>query len=229
MMTDDQIDLAIFRAVARGLSTPMRHSVARSMGILPPRNVSIDAGKPMPRDGSDWSDQPPQRATRHAEPGAVATRISSQGGRPMTDTTAPERMHVRFARDDQGRRTIRKWMEGPFDTHTASFTRDDLMERRIAEAVEADGWRPIDTAPRDGHGHHSDRGIDLYHAEQGRVADCYWRPEFKAWFKRTGGRAYNMGADDRFTHWRPKPSAPAAIRSTQEGEGQPRLSPQEGE
>ena len=54
MMTDDQIDLAIFRAVARGLSTPMRHSVARSMGILPPRNVSIDAGKPMPRDGSDW-------------------------------------------------------------------------------------------------------------------------------------------------------------------------------
>ncbi|WOI54973.1 hypothetical protein [Palleronia sp. LCG004] len=35
-MTPDEIDMRILRAVARGLSSPMRDRVARLLGILPP-------------------------------------------------------------------------------------------------------------------------------------------------------------------------------------------------
>jgi hypothetical protein len=72
----------------------------------------------------------------------------------------------------------------------------------------ATGWQPIDTAPRDGHGHHAERDIDLWHKRQGRLADCFWSPYFRAWMSRSGGNAYNMGGDECFTHWMPKPPPP---------------------
>ncbi len=72
-------------------------------------------------------------------------------------------------------------------------------------------WRSIKTAPKDG------SFVDLWHVSQGRFADCRWlrhalpkvdgQPTF-AWFKQSGGRAYNMGLDVVFTHWMPLPEPP---------------------
>lgn len=72
-------------------------------------------------------------------------------------------------------------------------------------------WQPIETAPRNPtgtHGHRADLDVDLWHKRQGRLANCYWLDEYAAWFCRSGGRAYNMGPDDNFTHWMPLPPAP---------------------
>jgi hypothetical protein len=76
-----------------------------------------------------------------------------------------------------------------------------------------EAWQPIETAPRDG------SVIDLWSDCHGRLADCRWRkhavlyaddePTF-AWFKRNGGRAFNVGLDADFSHWRPLPKSPAA-------------------
>lgn len=76
--------------------------------------------------------------------------------------------------------------------------------------IPASAWQPIETAPRDGHGHHADRDVDLWRVDQGRVANCFWRSECSAWFARSGGRASNMGGDDRFTHWMAIPQPPEA-------------------
>lgn len=93
-------------------------------------------------------------------------------------------------------------------------------------AIEAAGWRvergwqPINTAPRDGHWHHADLDIDLWHVQYGRYPDCYWSGNFNAWFHRAGGRAFNMGGDDRFSHWCRRAAAPrldATVRSGEEG------------
>jgi len=64
-------------------------------------------------------------------------------------------------------------------------------------------WQPIETASR-----HAEWDIDLWHKEQGRVADCFWDMDLHTWMARSGGRAYNMGGDDRFTHWMNKPEPP---------------------
>ena len=70
------------------------------------------------------------------------------------------------------------------------------------------GWQPIKTAPRNGDGHHAERDVDLWHKKQGRLADCFWDGIFHAWFSRSGGRAYNMGGDEYFTHWMKVPEPP---------------------
>lgn len=87
-----------------------------------------------------------------------------------------------------------------------------------ASAVLAilDAWQPIETAPRD------ETPVDLWSCKEGkRYADCRWRwvPELGRpyWFARTGGRMWNVGTDEHFTHWRPLPEPPAEIRAIIQG------------
>lgn len=96
-----------------------------------------------------------------------------------------------------------------------AVTRAVTAERALAEERERHQWRTIDSAPKDG------TLIDLWMmSEHRRLANCRWstadEPSHKgAWFCQQGGRSFNMGADDAFTHWRPHPAPPdaTAIRS----------------
>lgn len=79
----------------------------------------------------------------------------------------------------------------------------------------AAGWRPIETAPKDG------TFADLWHRDQGRVANCRWLTNalgFTAWHAQQGGRGWNMGEDDNFTHWMPLPASPSNPTTTDQGE-----------
>lgn len=73
------------------------------------------------------------------------------------------------------------------------------------------GWAPADTAPRDG------TFVDMWHPDQGRVADCRWMRIYPAhikssdehaWFAQSGGRAFRM---DGFSHWRSLPPRPIGM------------------
>lgn len=86
-----------------------------------------------------------------------------------------------------------------------------------AGKVEGDGWKPIESAPKDG------TVIDLWSTEFGRQPDCYWgkrshccgedgqhcdsdwHSEPEAWID----SAQNTETFDDVTHWRPLPSAPS--------------------
>lgn len=86
---------------------------------------------------------------------------------------------------------------------------------------EVEGWRTIDSAPRNPagtFGHNSALDIDLWHNKQGRLADCFWWEEHSAWFSRSGGRAYNMGGDENFSHWMPLPDAPSTTSVVMKGD-----------
>ncbi len=76
------------------------------------------------------------------------------------------------------------------------------------------GWRPIDTAPRDG------TRVDLWviHPDRPgyRETDCRWETddEGSEWFDRRGGMVEGFKILDqpyliRATHWRPIPGPPA--------------------
>lgn len=85
--------------------------------------------------------------------------------------------------------------------------------KALKEALEIshddDGWQPIETAPRNGQSHNAEYDIDLWDfGHRRRLTDCFWRDGFKAWFSRSGGRAFNMGGDECFSHWRHKAEAP---------------------
>lgn len=69
------------------------------------------------------------------------------------------------------------------------------------------GWRPIETAPKDG------TFIDLWFPHNGDSAVsqrlmCRWRND--AWFTQCGGRSFRM---DNPTHWMLLPNPPAALTS----------------
>ena len=70
----------------------------------------------------------------------------------------------------------------------------------LLDAPEAEGWRPIETAPKDG------TMVTLFPDFKGRVSQGRW---FKG--KRSGGRwatcPYNYVANP--THWMPLPNPPA--------------------
>jgi hypothetical protein len=92
------------------------------------------------------------------------------------------------------------------------------MTRRAAAAftrapgpAEAEGWRPIESAPKDG------TPVDLWMSRGYRVTDAHWgemEPDDDgedwpdhAWFDDHGDMV--EGEDNRATHWRPVPDAPA--------------------
>jgi hypothetical protein len=84
--------------------------------------------------------------------------------------------------------------------------------------MASDGWRPIETAPRDG------TIIDLWSADEfgGRIPDCYWGfPEHTCgeaghhcdsdWHSLSEGwvhSTFNVRLDDSITHWMPLPAPP---------------------
>lgn len=79
--------------------------------------------------------------------------------------------------------------------------------RALSSQTLADGWLPIETAPKDG------SFIDLWHVNNTRVPKCRWFTNssgYTAWHVQQGGRACNMGGDQMFTHWRPLPASPGA-------------------
>ena len=79
--------------------------------------------------------------------------------------------------------------------------------RALSSQPVADGWLPIETAPKDG------SFIDLWHVNNTRVPKCRWFTNssgYTAWHVQQGGRACNMGGDQMFTHWRPLPASPGA-------------------
>lgn len=51
----------------------------------------------------------------------------------MTDSTAPERIHLKFGRTEALGPTIRMWQASPFEGGT-EYVRADLMEAQLAEA-----------------------------------------------------------------------------------------------
>ena len=74
-----------------------------------------------------------------------------------------------------------------------------------AEPAQGEQWQPIETAPKDG------SFVDLFDKEGCRRADCRWftnSSQFTAWHQQKGGRAFNIGTDDSFTHWMRSPAAP---------------------
>ncbi|EMG53118.1 hypothetical protein WYI_13807 [Ochrobactrum sp. CDB2] len=99
--------------------------------------------------------------------------------------------------------------------------RDGAMAiRKIALSSQpvADGWEPIETAPKDG------TIIDLWSSEFGRQPDCFWgkrshccgedgqycdsdwHSEPESWID----SAQNTQTFDDITHWRPLPASPGA-------------------
>lgn len=69
----------------------------------------------------------------------------------------------------------------------------------------AEEWSPIADAPHDGDGARSWLDVDLWHRENGRVADCRWNADEGFWVDRAGR---NVGTDEDFTHWRRVPAPP---------------------
>ena len=91
-------------------------------------------------------------------------------------------------------------------------------DRALSSQPVADGWEPIETAPKDG------TIIDLWSSEFGRQPDCFWgkrshccgedgqycdsdwHSEPEAWID----SAQNTQTFDDITHWRPLPASPGA-------------------
>lgn len=95
--------------------------------------------------------------------------------------------------------------------------RNALVELRKAlvhlDSAPADeGWRPIETAPKDG------TLLDLWAYEPGmpgcRIADARWHPSDDRWINK---RLFPLRKTAVVTHWRPLPAPPPAPR--EEGEG----------
>ncbi|KAB2680367.1 hypothetical protein [Brucella pseudintermedia] len=75
-----------------------------------------------------------------------------------------------------------------------------------AGKVEGDGWRPIESAPKDG------TVIDLWSDEYGRLTDCYWGAPMAYEGGETGWVHAHSNewaeSPDEFVHWRPLPLPP---------------------
>lgn len=99
---------------------------------------------------------------------------------------------------------------------TATWYSCLCLARDVLRAADRNMWQPIATAPRDGHWGCPNRDIDLWDRWRGlRIADCFWDTKQLAWISRFGG-VVTLGIDRDFTHWRPKPQAPAREVQLQE-------------
>jgi hypothetical protein len=89
----------------------------------------------------------------------------------------------------------------PLNTKTLK----EILDEKLPLEKRA-GWQPMSTAPKDG------RFIDLWHIESDRrYADCRWFTNSSGktcWHLQQGGRAFNIGGDDKFSHWRNIPGKP---------------------
>lgn len=82
---------------------------------------------------------------------------------------------------------------------------NDVARAIFMEREACNGWKPIDTAPKDG------SFVDLWHKSGTRYANCRWFTNslgYTCWHIQPGGRAYNAGPDTEYTHWMPLPSPP---------------------
>lgn len=91
-----------------------------------------------------------------------------------------------------------------------------------------EGWRPIESAPRDG------TKVDLWLDSGRRIADAEWGlPEIiedddadedeEGWITDYGFRTYCIGEDERVTHWLPLPAAPKPPEGAQGEDSIPTL------
>lgn len=73
-----------------------------------------------------------------------------------------------------------------------------IIQRAIDKAM-ADGWQPIETAPKD--------GTHIWLGDSGGVVTGYWSPVYGGW-----RCDWDMGRGDgkKPTHWRPLPAPPNA-------------------
>lgn len=106
--------------------------------------------------------------------------------------------------------------ESERDPGDYGFQRPDWLLAALSSQPVADGWLPIETAPKDG------TVIDLWSSEFGRQPDCFWgkrehhcgeagqycdsdwHSEPDAWID----SAQNTQTFDDITHWHPLPASP---------------------
>ena len=73
---------------------------------------------------------------------------------------------------------------------------EGIIAGEAADALEAMGWQPIETAPKDG------TIVDLLHKDGFRLIDQWWDDEDQSW-------AAALFRGDDITHWMPLPEPPA--------------------
>ncbi len=64
------------------------------------------------------------------------------------------------------------------------------------------GWRPIDSAPRDG------SFIDLWEKTSGRRPNCFWSDGDGLWGRKLDSTLIKWQLGCYFTHWMPIPAPP---------------------
>lgn len=77
--------------------------------------------------------------------------------------------------------------------------------QQALDRVAADGWMPIESAPKDG------TPVDLWHRDGFLVTETWWDREDGCWV--------HCFEDADFTHWMPLPTAPIATIAAEQGEG----------
>jgi hypothetical protein len=119
-------------------------------------------------------------------------------------------------------RAIFEANSGPFSENGLSPEGLDALYREARAAIaaidEARGWRPIESAPRNGLGGAKGPTIDLGVTVRGhpgfrRIPDCYWKDGkwHSRWRDGAGDSALILAAN--ITHWHPLPAPPKSSLS----------------
>ena len=114
---------------------------------------------------------------------------------------------------------FRQLPDGGYSSESPDAAWKAWKARAALAQQEAQGWQPIETAPKDG------TVIDLWHEEFGREADCYWGLPHHCcgemgslcdsdWHSLEPGWVGTcneiMSPANAYTHWMPLPPAPDA-------------------
>lgn len=103
------------------------------------------------------------------------------------------------------------------ERHCRIYEENSARERANTESAESalaqlkEGWRPIETAPKDG------TRVDLWVPPYGRIVNCLWDVAANRWVAR--GEPDEEGCDEiafgpRPTHWREIPAPPQSETTT---------------
>jgi hypothetical protein len=86
--------------------------------------------------------------------------------------------------------------------HPRNAAREALTALQSSGYMVIEGWKPIETAPKDG------TVIDLHHSKHGRIRSMYWDTEDEFWIAED---------EDKFlTHWISLPPPPQSQREIEE-------------
>ena len=165
-----------------------------------------------------------REATRTKARAALEAALSAAEPKPMPSVAVENLITQLHDAIDEYREGMKGDKFGPHEWPTVDGIKTTVAQALRRSALSAQlqdvaGWRPIETAPKDG------TIIDLWHEEFGRQPDCYWgKPHHSCgeygkycdsdWHGAPEGwidSACNSISpfQDECTHWMPLPAAPA--------------------